>query len=116
MILKRDPESRVVIFSDEPHGSYFRPLLPNLIAETIERRFLFEEQDRDASRVDRRLEEKVRRIDPEAKRVILESGSEIAFDRLLVATGSSAHRPEMPGERRTRPGAKMKSWPHFLDS
>jgi len=97
MILAGDPAGRVVILSEEPHDFYFRPLIPGLIDQSLERRFLFDGQAGDGGRTERRLGEKVLGIEPDGKKVILESGEGIPYDRLLIATGGSAHRPPVPG-------------------
>lgn len=97
MILAGDPAGRVVILSEETHAFYFRPLIPGLIDKSIERRFLFPDQPAERGRIERRLGEKAVGIEPGAKRVILESGEGIAYDRLLIATGSSARHLPVPG-------------------
>ncbi|MEW6665184.1 MAG: FAD-dependent oxidoreductase [Thermodesulfobacteriota bacterium] len=97
MILAKDPAGRVVIFSEEPHDFYFRPLIPGVIDESIERRLVFYDQALDRGRIETRLGEKIVRLEPEAKRVILGSGEGIVYDRLLMATGGSARRPPIPG-------------------
>jgi len=96
-ILSSDPAGRVLIFSEEPHEFYFRPLIPGLIDESLERRFLFPAESADAGRMETRLGEKVLRIEPDSKSVLLEPGQRIPYHRLLLATGSSPHRPEVPG-------------------
>jgi NAD(P)H-nitrite reductase large subunit len=37
------------------------------------------------------------KLDPAQRRVFLEDGSDVSFDRLLIATGSKATRPPIPG-------------------
>ena len=41
---------------------------------------------------------RVSRVDPAAKRVVLESGEAIAYDRLLLATGGRNRRFDVPGQ------------------
>ena len=47
--------------------------------------------------VDLKLETRAMRIDPKAKRVLLESGEEVLYDRLLVATGGRNRSIDAPG-------------------
>jgi 3-phenylpropionate/trans-cinnamate dioxygenase ferredoxin reductase subunit len=47
--------------------------------------------------VDLKLETRATRIDPKGKRVMLESGGEVLYDRLLVATGGRNRSIDVPG-------------------
>jgi NADPH-dependent 2,4-dienoyl-CoA reductase/sulfur reductase-like enzyme/nitrite reductase/ring-hydroxylating ferredoxin subunit len=49
------------------------------------------------NRVELRLSTEVARIDPESKTVHCASGEELAYDRLLIATGSEPNRLKAPG-------------------
>jgi sulfide:quinone oxidoreductase len=43
------------------------------------------------------IREEVRRVDPDARHVILESGDSISYDLLIVASGAQTHPDETPG-------------------
>src|SRR5262249_24631034 len=51
----------------------------------------------DALKVDRVIGRRVARIDPQAKQATLQDGRALPFDDLLIATGSSATVPPIPG-------------------
>jgi NAD(P)H-nitrite reductase large subunit len=96
-IVSRDPGAETLIFSDEPYASYYRPLIPNLVDETVEERLLFRDERTEPQGVEKRLGQRVKSIDPQEKRITLEEGAQISYDRLLVATGSSPLRPPVEG-------------------
>ena len=47
--------------------------------------------------IDLRLSTRARRIDRKRKRVVLEDGQELGYDRLLLATGAQPKVPDLPG-------------------
>lgn len=49
--------------------------------------------------IDLRLNNKVTGINPEEKTVQVEGGGEIAYDKLILATGSASFIPDMPGSK-----------------
>ncbi|MGQ9583505.1 MAG: NAD(P)/FAD-dependent oxidoreductase [Thermoplasmatota archaeon] len=59
-------------------------------------------------------------IDPSGRRVALDDGSSLAYDKLLIATGSSPLVPPIPGLERLIPPATGQSAPpppvHFFNS
>jgi 3-phenylpropionate/trans-cinnamate dioxygenase ferredoxin reductase subunit len=93
-------DGRVVLVGDEPRLPYERPPLSKeyLRGERPLERIIvrpepwFEEQD-----IDIRFGQSATSLDLNAHRVALASGEEIAFDRALLATGSRARRPDIPG-------------------
>jgi nitrite reductase (NADH) large subunit len=96
-IVSKDPGAETLIFSDEPHESYYRPLLPNLLDETVEEKLLFRDESTEPQGIEKRLGQRVKGIDPQEKRITLEGGEQILYDRLLIATGSSPLRPPVEG-------------------
>src|SRR5262249_30856853 len=89
--------SSVTLVSDE--HAYARMVLPYYLAERIPRQHVFTGDDAyfDKLKVDRVLGQRVTRIDPQAKQVSLQDGRTLPFDDLLIATGSSAVVPPIPG-------------------
>ncbi len=94
-IRSRDPHGSICVLSEESDAPYFRPLIPFLIslkkktAEIyLQGRGLYQSQDFDVQ-----LNSRVVRVDPSAQQVHTADGDAIAYDRLLIATGS---RPIMP--------------------
>ncbi len=96
-IISRDPGAETLIVSDEAHASYYRPLIPNLIDETVKDEFLFRDERTEPQGVEKRLGQRVMAIEPEAKRITLLGGDQVPYDCLLIATGSSPLRPSVDG-------------------
>src|SRR5215471_641622 len=89
--------SQITLVSDEP--AYSRMVLPYYLADKIPQRQVFTADDAyyERLKVERRIGSRVTRIDPKAKTATLQDGSLLPFDVLLVATGSSATIPPIPG-------------------
>jgi NAD(P)H-nitrite reductase large subunit len=89
--------SHITLVSDEP--AYSRMVLPYYLADKIPQRQVFTADDPyyERLKVERRIGDRVTKIDPKAKAVTLQEGSTIPFDDLLIATGSSATIPPIPG-------------------
>jgi NAD(P)H-nitrite reductase large subunit len=98
--LKRtDPAARVRLIGDEPELPYSRMALPYLLAGNIKESGTHLRHGRDhwASRGIELETGRAVKLDPGQRRVFLDDGSDMAFDRLLIATGSSPVRPPIPG-------------------
>jgi NAD(P)H-nitrite reductase large subunit len=89
--------SGITLVSDEP--AYSRMVLPYYLANQIPQQQVFTADDAyyDHLKVDRVIGQRVTRIDPQAKQVTLQDGRDLPFDDLLIATGSSATIPPIPG-------------------
>jgi NAD(P)H-nitrite reductase large subunit len=92
-----DDQASIQLVCDEP--AYARMVLPYYLMGNVDEAALRTGDDGwwDELRVDARLGHRVESLEAGADRVRLDDGSELEFDRLLVATGSSAARPEIPG-------------------
>jgi NAD(P)H-nitrite reductase large subunit len=88
--------SSITLVCDEP--AYSRMVLPYWLANRIPRQQVFTGDDDYFGRlkVDR-VAARVNRVDPRAKQVTLQDGRALPFDDLLIATGSSAVVPPIPG-------------------
>lgn len=93
-----DPGGDILIVGEEPHGYYSRPgLAYYLTGETPQQLlFPFTKHDFDRLRL-RRLHGRVAALRPEAHEVALDDGRSLPYDRLLLATGSLAAMPPLPG-------------------
>jgi nitrite reductase (NADH) large subunit len=93
-----DPEAEIVIYSDEPTPYYARPKLIDLISGIVkEEEMLFFPPDWYAkNRIRLELGSKVERIDPDAK-VVYVKGAQAAYDKLVLANGSSSFLPPLKG-------------------
>jgi NAD(P)H-nitrite reductase large subunit len=94
-IRELDREGEIVIISDEPYEAYCRPLITYWITgEVREDKLAYRSANWYADhQVQTMLGRKVVRVDLPRRRVILEDGEEIAYDRLLIATGGTPFMP-----------------------
>lgn len=89
--------SSITLVSDEP--AYSRMVLPYWLANQIPEKQVYTADDGYYTKlkVDRHIGQRVARIDAKAKTVALQDGKTLPFDNLLIATGSSAVIPPIPG-------------------
>ena len=92
-------DDRIIIVTDEPFPPYWRILVPHYISGevTAEALYLPAVEYLDWLSADLRLGTRVERIDAGGSRAVLEDGSSIYYDRLLIATGSRPTLPRVPG-------------------
>jgi len=97
-IRRLDAAGEITIVGDENVPFYSRPGLAYLLTGTIPEKQLFSRPDSDYAR--QRLQRKVGKvqaIDPRGHQITLADGRSLAYDRLLLAIGARALRPEIPG-------------------
>ncbi|WP_291994426.1 nitrite reductase large subunit NirB [Candidatus Accumulibacter sp. ACC003] len=89
----------IAVFGAEPHPNYNRILLSPVLAGemTIQDIILNDHQWYAEHGITLHLGKKVSRIDRVKRRVIAEDGTEEAYDRLLLATGSTPFMLPIPG-------------------
>ena len=94
-----DTEGKITVLSDEPFHTYGRPLISYyLLGATDRERMLYRPADfYEKNGVRALLGVRAEKIDAAAKKVVLRSGGEIPYDKLLVATGSRPFEPPMEG-------------------
>ncbi|MCP4874955.1 MAG: FAD-dependent oxidoreductase [Gammaproteobacteria bacterium] len=88
-------ENPVLLIGEEPHPPYQRPPLSKkyLLGELErERLFIRPLQWYAEQNVALRLDTRVATIEPDNKRVVTKNGEAIAYDKLLLCTGSSARK------------------------
>lgn len=92
-----DPDARITLISDE--SPYSRMVLPYYMAGTIPEAHVYTGSDAywDRLRVTAITGKRVVALEPAGGRLALSDGSSVHFDRLLLATGSSPVRPDIPG-------------------
>ncbi|MCH8088106.1 MAG: NAD(P)/FAD-dependent oxidoreductase, partial [Chloroflexi bacterium] len=92
-----ESDSSITLIGDEP--AYSRMVIPYYLAGDIEERAVYTgDQDYFTNlNVDTKFGFRVTSIDAKAKTVTLDDGSTVEYDDLLIATGSSATRPPIPG-------------------
>ena len=94
-----DPSSDIIILGDEPEPPYSRMALPYLLAENVG------ESGTHLRHGDAHFEKlaidvrqaRVSRVDTANRIVIVSNGAEIAYDRLLIATGAHPIKPPIQG-------------------
>jgi NAD(P)H-nitrite reductase large subunit len=96
-IRARDPGGQVLIITDEPHPGYYRPLIPALIEGGPDKDILLRQELATPPEVEVRLGRRVVSLDVRGQTIALEGGETLAYDRLLLALGSSAIRPAITG-------------------
>lgn len=87
-------EGSLTVVADEPHDFYERPpLSKGAVTEGTPLPRLFSEESIAALSIDWRRPRRAVRIDRQTAEVMLDDGERLAYDRLLIATGS---RPRLP--------------------
>jgi NAD(P)H-nitrite reductase large subunit len=97
-IRSHDADADIVAVSADPHRYYSRPGLAYYLANEMPERGLFPFTSGDIARLNvRMIQGRATRIDAAAHSVTLEDGGVLPYDRLLIATGSSAIPVRVPG-------------------
>jgi len=98
-IRQLDANGKITVISNETHHTYSRPLISYLLQGKTDRQLM-------KYRADSFYEDNacvtifgktVNKIDKDGKAVVLEDGTKIPYDKLLIATGSSPFVPPMTG-------------------
>jgi NADPH-dependent 2,4-dienoyl-CoA reductase/sulfur reductase-like enzyme len=93
-----DPDAEITVVGAERYGYYSRPGLAYFLAKEVSEKGLFPFAPDDFMRLGIQfVNERALHVDPAAHRVTLQSGQELPYDRLLIATGSWAIPVEVPG-------------------
>lgn len=92
-----DAEAKITLVCDEP--AYARMVLPYYMAGDIEERAVLtgDRQWFESLGVDTRFGRRVESVTAVSHRLTLDDGSTLDYDKLLVATGSRAWTPDVPG-------------------
>jgi len=96
---KADPAASITLIGDEPEPPYSRMALPYLMMGEIDEAgtYLRKGKDHYAGLAIELVRGRVGAVDTGARRVRLDGGASLGYDRLLIATGSHAIRPDIPG-------------------
>ena len=96
---KANPRGTIALIGDEPEPPYSRMALPYLMMGEIDEAgtYLRKESGHYARLGIDLLHDRCESVDTAARSVRLASGRSLAYDRLLIATGSHPIRPGFPG-------------------
>jgi len=96
-ILRLDPGARVTIVSEETHGFYYRPILPDYIGGLPEERVFAATGRGGNAGINLIQGETVSAVDASARVLRCDSGEAISYDSLLIASGSQPVMVPWPG-------------------
>lgn len=98
-IRERNSVCTIKIISGEEDITYFRPLLSDYLSKSLkdEEFYLSPKDWYDKNGIELTLGLKISEIKPNEKRVILEDGSEMCYDKLILANGSYSFLPPLKG-------------------
>jgi nitrite reductase (NADH) large subunit len=98
-ISNQAPGSQIEIYTDERHPFYWRPKLIQFLAGrlNLENLYAYPPEWYATRGVEVQLGSRVVQLDVSRQRILLEDGTEVFYDRLLLAVGSSPFEPPVPG-------------------
>ncbi|MFN3967077.1 MAG: NAD(P)/FAD-dependent oxidoreductase, partial [Endomicrobiia bacterium] len=102
VIRKLDNSAKIIMVSDENYPIYSRCLLSYYLAGDInEEKLKYRQEDFfEQNFIEPILGKKVLRVEPHKKFVVLEDGSTVEYDKLLIATGSRSKMENIPGKEK----------------
>ncbi len=93
-----DQACEITLVSQDGHGYYSLPGLAYYLANEVPDKQLMPFNEDDFRRLDvNRIRCQVTQLDPENHNAITAEGQYLSYDRLILATGSSAIHPDIPG-------------------
>lgn len=96
---KHCPQDRITVVGDEREAPYSRMAIPYLLIGKVGEKGTWLRKG-DTHFADLRIDivqARATKVDAAAKQVVLDNGQTLAFDKLLIATGSHPVRPPIPG-------------------
>lgn len=102
-IRKRNQASDITIISKEDVMGYYRPQLSKMLSNdsiTIESMTIKDEKWMKENNVNLLLNKVVSSIDAAGRKVVLESGEEIEYTKLIIASGAEVFVPPFPGREK----------------
>lgn len=103
IIKEKNPETRVSIYTDESYHYYPRPRLYEVLSGEAKPRevYMFSEEWYEKKGINVHLNKKVLSIDIDRTELLLEGGSRIKYDKLLLANGGHSFLPPIKGVEKT---------------
>ncbi len=97
-IRRADAAGEITLLSEERSGYYSRPGLAYYLTGELPESALFPYTREDFNRLNLRLAHtRAERVDLARHQLLLSGGRSLAYDRLLIATGAEALRPDLTG-------------------
>jgi len=97
-ILKRQPNSHIVIYGNEQHKPYNRLKLSHLLSGELDWESLLEKLDApETALVEERIGYTIQRINPDRQFIEDNQGVQQSYSTLILATGSRPHIPNIDG-------------------
>lgn len=99
-IRKNDTEGKITMLTKEQVAPYYRTKLTKAISsgETKEQLLVEKEGFYEENNIELRLSTAVDKVDYKNNKVLLENGEEVAYDKLLIASGASPFVPPFESE------------------
>jgi NAD(P)H-nitrite reductase large subunit len=96
---KHAPEDAITVVGDEPEPAYSRMAIPYLLVGKVDESGTYLRRDPDHLRKlgIELVRQRAVSVDAGGRTVTLDDGNVLAFDKLLIATGSKPMRPPIPG-------------------
>lgn len=103
IIKEKNPETRVSIYTNESHHYYPRPRLYEVLSGEAKPRevYMFSEDWYEKKGINVQLNKKALSIDTERKELLMEDGSRVNYDKLLLANGGHSFIPPIKGAEKT---------------
>ncbi len=98
-VRRNHPECQIDVVADETHQLYNRMGIARLIygRSAMQGLYLNPESWSESRSITEWLNTRAQAIDRDARKVMLGTGDELGYDRLILATGSSSFVPTIPG-------------------
>ncbi len=97
-IRRIDSAAAITLLTAEREGYYSRPGLAYYLTGELDEQQLYPFQKSDWQKLGAQwLQVRAVQIDPTSRRVLLEDGQQLAYERLLIATGACATPLDLPG-------------------
>jgi len=99
-IRQEDKIGSILMVTEEPYLSYSRPLISYLIGgeTTVDKMIYYPQEWYDKRDINIKLNNGAVKFEPIANKVVLKDGTEVEYEKLLIATGGKSKIPDMPGK------------------
>ena len=96
---KTDPPGKIALIGDEPEPPYSRMAIPYLLVGDIQEEGTYLRKDKNHFKAlgVEMIVARATKVDSANKQVTLDNGKQLAYDRLLVASGAHPVAPPIPG-------------------